>query len=149
MSMQGHCFCGQVGFEIDAENLKLYQCHCSQCRKQSGSSSSSGAIVASGKFRWLKGSELVSSWIHESGFRSDFCSVCGSPVPNPLKRTSYVWIPAGLLNDDAQLEIVAHVCASSKAAWDTAPLQGVCYEHLPDDLQAFFAMLSDRQTASN
>ncbi|MBA4381146.1 MAG: aldehyde-activating protein [Sideroxydans sp.] len=144
--MHGHCFCGQIGFEIDSERFKLYQCHCSQCRRQGGSSSNTATIVASSKFRWLQGKERISSWTHETGFRSDFCSVCGSPVPNPLKGLPYVWIPAGLLDDDVQLEIVAHVCVSSKAAWDKATLQGVCFEHLPE-LQEFFAMLDGEKKA--
>lgn len=140
--MRGHCFCEQVEFEIKGDNFKLYQCHCSQCRRLNGTSSNSATIVANENFRWLKGKELVSSWTHESGFRSDFCSVCGSPVPNPLKSFPYFWVPAGLLEDNGKLEIVAHVCVASKASWDTVPLQGTCYEHLPV-LQEFFAQLQN------
>jgi len=78
--------------------------------------------------------------MHHSGFRSDFCSVCGSPVPNPLKSFPYVWIPAGLLEDEGKLEIVAHLCVASKASWDATDFEGNCYEQLPD-LQEFIAML--------
>ena len=54
----------------------------------------------------------------DSGFRSDFCSNCGSPVPNPLQQTDYYWIPAGLIEDSESLEIVSHLFLSSKASWD-------------------------------
>lgn len=130
--MRGHCLCGQIEFEIDGSNFKLYQCHCSLCRRQGGSSSNSAAIVSDQKFRWLRGAERVSSWVKESGFRSDFCPSCGSPVPNPLRSTPYFWVPAGLLEDNGSLEIVAHVCVSSKASWDSNILNGTCYKDLPD-----------------
>ena len=44
--MQGKCLCGQVAFEILGAVPKLYQCHCSLCRKQGGSTSNTATIVA-------------------------------------------------------------------------------------------------------
>lgn len=138
--MHGSCLCGQVTFEIDGENFKLYQCHCSLCRKQSGSSSNSGTFVANDHFHWLHGQENISSWKMENGFRSDFCTKCGSPVPNPFSKMPYFWVPAGLLEERGNLEIVAHVCAASKASWDMIGTQGVIYDHVPD-LDELFARL--------
>jgi len=138
--MHGHCLCGQVEFEIVGERFKLYQCHCSLCRRQGGSLSNAATIVPSEKFRWLGGAEFISSWIKESGFRSDFCSICGSPVPNPLRNLPYVWVPAGLLESNGGLEIVAHLCVASKASWDSTILQGACYEELPN-LSEFISLL--------
>ena len=138
--MRGNCLCGQVEFEIEGSRFKLYQCHCSLCRMQGGSSSNTATIVADNKFRWLRGTELISAWRKDSGFRSHFCSSCGSPVPNPLGDTPYVWVPAGLLEDRTQLEIVAHVCVASRAPWDSVPVQGVCYDDVPD-LPEFIALL--------
>ena len=138
--MRGHCLCGQVEFEIEGNRFKLYQCHCSLCRRQGGSSSNTATIVSNSEFRWLRGSELISQWRKDSGFRSHFCSNCGSAVPNPLGHTPYVWVPAGLLEDSNQLEIIAHVCVASKAPWDSIPLQGVCYDEVPP-LAQFIALL--------
>lgn len=129
--MRGCCLCGKVRFEIEGDRFKLYQCHCSLCRRQSGSLSNAATIVPEESFRWLGGRELISSWKKESGFRSDFCSVCGSPVSNPLRNYPYLWVPAGLLEGDG-LEIVAHLCVASKASWNILPLQGKCYGALPD-----------------
>ena len=52
--MKGSCLCGAIGFEIDGPYPKLYQCHCSLCRKQGGSVSNTGLIVAADKFRWSR-----------------------------------------------------------------------------------------------
>lgn len=143
--MRGHCLCGQIAFDIEGTHFKLYQCHCSLCRRQGGSLSNTAAIVPSGKFRWIRGHESISSWKKESGFRSDFCSICGSPVPNPLRGLPYHWVPAGLLEDSKKLEIVAHLCVASRASWDIAPLQGSCHDALPD-LPEFIALLESAES---
>jgi len=61
-------------------------------------------------------------------------------VPNPLGDTPYMWVPAGLLEDSNQLEIVAHVCVASRASWDSIARQGTSYDGLPD-LAEFAALL--------
>lgn len=94
--------------------------------------SNMATIVPNDRFRWLHGAECISSWKNQKGFRSDFCSTCGSPVPNPLRDMPYFWIPAGLLEDKGQLEVVAHLCTASRASWDTTPLEGACYSELPN-----------------
>ena len=130
--MRGDCICGEIAFEIVGSLPKLYQCHCSLCRKQSGSSSNTGLIVAAENFRWLKGQDKVSSYVKETGFRSDFCSLCGSVVPNPFRDKPYVWVPAGALDDSEPLEIVAHICLASKASWDhQIPAELACFEDMP------------------
>lgn len=145
--MRGHCFCEQVEFEVEGDSLKLYQCHCSQCRRQSGSSSNTATLIQNSNFRWIQGEGYISSWTHLTGFRSDFCSICGSPVPNPINNFPYIWIPAGLLEDNGKLEIVAHLCVASKATWDTASLHGLTYEHLPNNLHDFVALLDSGTTS--
>lgn len=116
--MLGKCLCGTVQFNVGRESLKVYQCHCSLCRKQSGTCSNLGAIVPNESFQFLNGSEEVTSWVKETGFRSDFCSRCGSPVPNPLREMDYYWIPVGLFEEDAQIELVSHIFLDSKAHWE-------------------------------
>jgi hypothetical protein len=138
--VRGQCLCGRVVFEITGKMPALYQCHCSLCRKQSGTASNAATIVAAGDFRWLSGRELVSSWVKDTGFRSDFCSNCGAVVPNPLRDLPYVWVPAGALEDDEGLAIRYHVFVGSKAAWDDAALTGDTYKTSPG-LQEFVRLL--------
>lgn len=138
--MRGTCLCGTVEFEIAGPPPKLYQCHCSLCRKQGGSSSNTAAVVDEQRFRWISGRERVSSFAKPTGFRSDFCSSCGSPVPNPLRDTSYYWVPAGLLDGAEKLEVAVHLYVGSRASWDTAALSGAQYETMPGML-AFIRVL--------
>jgi len=94
-TLHGSCLCGAVRFEVDGPFPSLYQCHCSLCRKQGGSVSNTGLIAAADTFRWLEGEDRIGKWQRSTGFRSHFCQHCGSTVPNPLRDTGYVWVPAG------------------------------------------------------
>ncbi|MFZ1829741.1 MAG: GFA family protein [Candidatus Competibacteraceae bacterium] len=143
--MRGKCLCNAVEFEIIGVVPKLYQCHCSLCRKQGGSTSNTATVVALENFRWLSGQERISSFVLPTGFRSDFCSTCGSTVPNSLRNTPYVWVPAGLFESSEKLEIAVHLYVGSRASWDTVALSGTLHETMPEmlafiqDLHAYHA----------
>ena len=130
--MNGSCLCGSIAFEISVDILRAYQCHCSLCKKQSGSSSNSATLVEQSCFRLIKGHSFIKSWVKESGFRSDFCSHCGSPVPNPVRDLGLVWIPLGLLPINVQPQEVVHLCTSTLSSWHLVADHSKQYEALPD-----------------
>lgn len=144
--MRGKCLCGSVEFEVVGNSPRIYQCHCSLCRKQSGASSNTATIVSAENFNWLSGQEHISSWLKDTGFRSDFCSKCGSPVPNSLRSTPYYWIPIGLVDDEQELETAAHVFVDSKASWEVISQRGVRYQTIPE-LSEFIALLHAKSNA--
>ena len=49
--LKGSCLCGGVKYEIDGELGAVTNCHCSLCRKMSGSAFSSGSTISTGSFR--------------------------------------------------------------------------------------------------
>ncbi len=139
-TLRGSCLCDDVRFEVDGPFPKLYQCHCSLCRKQGGSVSNTGLIVAARKFRWVAGEALVGQWQRSTGFRSWFCKRCGSTVPNPLRDTGYAWVPAGALDDDGALEIGAQLFLGSRTNWDQPRTDGIQDDTAPT-LADLIAML--------
>jgi hypothetical protein len=80
----------------------------------------------------MHGQEHIHSYVKETGYRSDFCSKCGSPLPNPIRGGMEYWIPAGLLEDKVNVEIAAHLHIGSKAVWDAVVSNGVQYQDAPD-----------------
>lgn len=130
--MKGSCLCGNVEFEVDGEIFNIYQCHCSLCKKQSGSTSNSATIVGKDKLRFLMGSDSINSWVKESGFRSDFCSKCGSPVPNPLRGLDLYWVPVGLLPVSLKATVVAHLCISTISGWHLVDPSVAQFQGVPD-----------------
>lgn len=107
--MKGECLCGAVVFEIEGELPNLYQCHCSLCRKATGSNANAATFVEGKSFRWISGQSNICSFQKPTGYRSDFCSGCGSPVPNRLRGTDVIWVPAGLLEEMAVAQVAVHL----------------------------------------
>jgi hypothetical protein len=130
-SLRGSCLCGEVAFEVQGPYPKLYQCHCALCRKQGGSVSNTGLIVAADKFRWASGEEGIGKWQLSTGFRSYFCAHCGATVPNPLRDTGYVWVPAGALDEEGPLEVGAQLFLESKMTCDRPRADGLQYDTAP------------------
>lgn len=62
--MIGKCLCGGVEFEITGTVPNLYQCHCSQCRKQGGSASNTATIIHENQFLWKAGQNLLTRFKH-------------------------------------------------------------------------------------
>lgn len=139
MKIKGSCLCGSIGFSVTDITKSIYQCHCSLCRKQGGSASNSGTVVPLGQVEWIKGREHVRSWTKASGFRTDFCAHCGSPVPNPMRGLDYYWIPVGTL-EDYPFEIVATLYTASKASWGVVAPTGERYDTRPE-LDELIALL--------
>lgn len=139
MDISGSCLCGSIVFRISNLGNKIYQCHCSLCRKQGGSASNSGTVVPLNQLEWIQGQEYIKSWVKSTGFRSDFCINCGSPVPNPLREFDYYWIPVGTL-DDAAFEIVASIYTASKAPWGVVAPHSEPHATMPEFAE-FIALL--------
>lgn len=116
--MKGNCLCGAVSFELSGVLPLIYQCHCSLCRQVSGSSSNSALIIKESQFKWCTGEHQIKSFSTHSGFKSEFCSQCGSPVPNMSSSGESYWVPAGLLTEAVDTKVAAHVYVGSHANWD-------------------------------
>ncbi len=130
--MRGRCLCGAVVFEIAGALPDFYQCHCSQCRKLSGSASDTATFLNRDQFRWRAGEDLIGSYCTASGYRSDFCRTCGSTVPHLMQNGGQYWVPAGLLEGSTTSRVVAHLCVASKADWDEIRDTGERYPGMPD-----------------
>lgn len=142
--MKGKCLCGAVEFELDGEIPNLYQCHCSLCRKVTGSSANAAFRIGAGQLRWISGKQGVSEYVTADGFKSHFCGRCGSPLPNLTANDSAYWVPVGLLEDDAGLELVAHLFVGSRAAWDRVADGVKQFDEMPDS-EALDGLLQRRE----
>ncbi len=54
-SIRGSCLCGKVAFAIEGNFGPVGQCHCSKCRKVSGTDGNAVFYTAVKSFRWLSG----------------------------------------------------------------------------------------------
>lgn len=123
MAIRGSCLCGGVTFEIDRACGPAEFCHCTRCRKTSGSSALLMIRVNTQDYRFLTGRELVKSYTapilyRPPAYHSTFCSNCGSPVPMPEPETESFEIPAGAFDDDPGVRPDKHIYVDFMPAWD-------------------------------
>jgi len=69
MSVRGGCLCGMVQFEVDLPFAKFVRCHCSRCRRATGSTFSTGQTLPTGNT-----STAASASPHASTPASQFAS---------------------------------------------------------------------------
>jgi hypothetical protein len=118
--LRGSCLCGGVRFEIAKATGPFELCHCTRCRKATGSAFAACLGVLAADYRLLGGAELIVSWDAPllrapPAYRSSFCRCCGSPVPDP--DAEWFEIPAGLLEDDPQRRPDRHIYVEHRAPW--------------------------------
>lgn len=142
MSLFGSCLCGVVQFQVRSVIDTIYHCHCGLCRKQTGSGFNAASLVEQSHFSWLQGDQQIRQYQKASGFRSAFCRVCGSCVPNQVNQTSWMWIPLGLLDSEITPIQRLNFCVNSKAAWVESPSADKHYSELPSftELKAYFKL---------
>lgn len=132
-SHQGACLCSQVTYEIK-DNMGIFQyCHCSRCRKFTGSAHASNLFVKSDDFAWLSGAGLVGCYNPPDTkyFATAFCTICGSSLPWNSKGGNVVVIPAGTLEQDPEIQPQWNVFCDSKAPWYINPEELPQYQQLP------------------
>ncbi len=121
----GSCLCGSVRFEIAPPFTAFRYCHCSRCRKASGSAHAANVFVPSGQFAWLAGESSVSHFDLPGAkrFSVSFCSKCGTRVPHKVRERDDYLIPAGILDSDPGKRPENNIFWGSKAAWYLEPAE--------------------------
>jgi len=117
-SLSGSCLCGAVRYTVSGEAQRFYHCHCSRCRKASGSAHSSNLFVK-GSLAWDSGEELVRRFKlpQAERFTNAFCSTCGGRLPRFIEQQGMVIIPAGSLDDEPEIRPQARIFQGSRAGW--------------------------------
>ena len=115
----GQCLCGEVKVEIHGGITDIIHCHCSLCRKSSGTAYATNGFVLSSEFRVVLGKELLSAFSLKQGRVRHFCSQCGSPVySSSAADPTRIRIRLGILDSDITERPISHNFVSSKACWD-------------------------------
>jgi len=121
-NLRGSCLCGAVKYEVTGEAKRFYHCHCSRCRKATGTGHASNLFLQPGTLRWLSGEEHVHAFKlpQAKRFTNQFCALCGGRVPRQPKDTDTVVIPAGSLDAEPPITPQARIFAGSCASWSCA-----------------------------
>jgi hypothetical protein len=130
---RGSCLCGKVTYEVELPFDRFYYCHCSRCRKATGTAHAANGFVKRDKFRWLTGEELVRRYDMPEAkrFAIQNCSHCGARVPHHTRDGSMMVIPVGTLDDDPAQKPQAIVFWGSRAPWYVDCVEVKKHEEMP------------------
>lgn len=116
---QGACLCGAVEIEIHGPISSIIHCHCSLCRKSSGTAFATNGFVQRADFKLVKGEAELSQFAFKPGRLRHFCRHCGSPVySSNTQDPSRVRLRLGILTTDIRERPMSHNFYSSKANWE-------------------------------
>lgn len=117
--LRGGCVCGAVTFEVAGPFTAFYTCHCTRCRKTTGSSHAANLFAAAGSVRWLSGESLITNFELATAefFNGAFCSVCGSHVPRHARSGDFEIVPAGSLDDAPPISPDRTIFWDDRAPW--------------------------------
>ncbi len=125
--LQGSCLCGGVRFEVTRAFRRANHCHCSRCRKHSGTFGETQGRVPREGFRLLSGEELLRVYVAaDDAARKVFCTVCGSSVfGGSWPDGPEISVRFGSLDGDPGIRPQYHSFVESRAVWDELPDDGL------------------------
>lgn len=129
---KGECLCGSCRYIITGKKPEaMYLCHCSRCRKETGTIHGANAFFNNAELLWDKGQENI-IYFKLEGTRKQraFCNICGSPLPR-LEDDSTVVLPVGTVDDDTFLEPTAHIYYASRSSWEDKIIDLKRFDELP------------------
>ena len=121
---KGSCLCGKVQYQINAFIGDFYFCHCSQCRKETGTAFASNAFVHAKDFTVTQGEELIKNYQNGKSRRT-FCNACGTHIyALPLANPDILRLRMGTVDTPLNqvIQPTAHLFVDSKIDW--TPLCG-------------------------
>lgn len=142
LPLPGACQCFNVRYQIRAEPLTVYACHCTECQHQSGSAFSLSVVVPRDSIAVVAGAPQEWLRTHESGriISCIFCRDCGSRLyHNPRSNAAISIVKGGTLADIGQLHPVGHIWTSSAQKWFPISAESVTYEGQPPDMSRLMA----------
>jgi len=115
--INGGCLCGSVKYVIPDDLLYAGYCHCSECRRWTGSPfSTSGGIKAS-EFTLVKGGTCLSSFKKGKSSTAYFCKNCSSIVYGEVPEHNMIFVMLGTLEESPSLKLQWHIYTDSKMDW--------------------------------
>jgi len=115
----GKCLCGAVEITINGDISDIIHCHCSLCRKNSGTAFATNGFINAADFKLISGGNNLSTFTFKPGRNRHFCTSCGSPVYSSNDQDPERYrIRLGILDSDIAEKPISHNFVSSKANWE-------------------------------
>jgi hypothetical protein len=132
-TLTGSCLCGALHYSITGEPSRFYHCHCSRCRKATGTGHATNVFLDNGAITWTGDEALIRKYkVPEAErFTRTFCSQCGGPLPAVIPQMNLVFVPAGTLDDEPNIKPQARIFVESRTTWSCSGDEVPCFETYP------------------
>ncbi len=114
--LNGKCFCGAVAYEVEDAFLYAANCHCSDCRRTTGSAFKPFAGIERQKFAVVKGEDGLLIF-GDADTHDAHCKTCGSLLYSRVREAAWVHVAMGTLVDAPTIRPTHHIFVGSKAPW--------------------------------
>lgn len=116
---QGSCLCGTVTIEVHGGIDSIIHCHCSKCRKSSGTAYARNGFINKAGLLIKTGEEQIGFYETAPGKKRHFCKICASPIFSSNESSpELLRLRLGILDSDIEERPISHNFVSSKANWD-------------------------------
>ncbi|MFS1460872.1 aldehyde-activating protein [Vibrio lentus] len=116
---KGSCLCGSILFELDGGVTDIIHCHCSLCRKASGSAYATNGFINAEEIKLTDKNNTLTFYESSEGKRKYFCKTCGSPIySSNSKSPKRFRLRLGILDTEISERPISHNFVTSKANWD-------------------------------
>ena len=125
----GSCLCGEVTVKIKGAITSIIHCHCSLCRKNSGTAFATNGFINVHEFSISTGNNLLSEYSFKAGRTRYFCKCCGSPIysANADDKSRYR-IRLGLIDSTITEKPLSHNFVTSRANWELLETSLPCHD---------------------
>ena len=113
--LTGKCLCGAVTYQVADGFVYALNCHCSQCRRSTGSAFKPFAGIARNRLRITQGTPLIHG--DPDAAHNARCRTCGSLLFSVVRDGAYVHVTLGTLVDTPSIRPTAHIFVGSKVPW--------------------------------
>jgi hypothetical protein len=125
--LTGGCLCGAIRYSYDGPSGPATYCHCSDCRRVTGSAFNVGVRLLRAQFRLVRGEVAAFTKAGDSGrpITRSFCAACGSPLfTTAPDRPADLWLKAGSLDAGHPVEPADQIWTDSRVGW-SVPSDGL------------------------
>ncbi|MBN9243606.1 MAG: GFA family protein [Mesorhizobium sp.] len=114
--LKGRCLCGAVRYEVADAFRYAANCHCSQCRRTTGSAFKPFAGIEHDRLAIVTGEGSILRYGGD-GAHDVHCGRCGSLLYSVVRDGAYVHVAMGTLADASAIRPTHHIFVGSKAPW--------------------------------
>lgn len=111
MNIKTTCLCGAIELEVELSNNQVAACHCSMCRKWSGSPM---LVIDSGELKSISNELLVRRYQSSEWAERGFCSQCGTHLFYFLIPANQYHFPMGLIDNGSNFKLSHQIFIDEK-----------------------------------